>query len=199
MLLDPETPQAGVIQVVHVCLTPNSLKYLTEEVPGGFLLWRLRRLRALPETCEYLLKSFASPATACAFCISKSMRMGTNLLSKLLTTGLVLALGSVSAAQTGSAVSEGGLRPSWSDSSMAEGWRAVCGDVRNVRDVPARGVAIRVQGLDSAGQVVSTRDRDLMAGVPAGSRAVFCVPMPAGATSYHVTVLGADWGFVQGP
>lgn len=123
--------------------------------------------------------------------------MGTHLLSKLAATGLVLALGSVFAAQTVSA--EDGLRPSWSDSSMAEGWRAVCGDVRNVRDVPARSVEIRVQGLDSAGQVVSTRDRDLMAGVPAGSRAVFCVPMPAGATSYHVTVLGADWGFVQGP
>ena len=84
---------------------------------------RLRRLRALPATCESLLKSFASPATAWAFCISKSMQMGTNLLSKLLTTGLVLALGSVSAAQTGSTVSEGGLRPSWSDSAMAEGWR----------------------------------------------------------------------------
>jgi len=127
------------------------------------------------------------------------MQMGTNLLSKLLAAGLVLALGSVSAAQTANTVPEGGLRPSWSDSAMAEGWRAVCGDVRNVRDVPARGVAIRVQGLDSAGQVVSTRDRDLMAGVPAGSRAVFCVPMPAGATSYNVTVLGADWGFMQGP
>lgn len=123
--------------------------------------------------------------------------MGTNLLSKLLATGFVLALVSVFAAQTVSA--EDGLRPSWSDSAMAEGWRAVCGDVRNVRDVPARGVEIRVQGLDSAGQVVSTRDRDLMAGVPPGSRAVFCVPMPAGATSYNVTVLGADWGFVQGP
>jgi hypothetical protein len=33
---------------------------------------------------------------------------GPNLLSRLLATGLVLALGSVSAAQTGSAVSEGG-------------------------------------------------------------------------------------------
>ena len=125
--------------------------------------------------------------------------MGSKFLSRLLAAGLVLGLGSVSAAQTGNAVFEGGLRPSWSDSAMAEGWRAVCGDVRNVRDVPARSIAIRVQGLDGAGQVVSTRDRDLMAGVPPGSRAVFCVPMPAGATSYHVTVLGADWGFVQGP
>jgi hypothetical protein len=74
--------------------------------------------------------------------------MGANPLSKLLTTGLVLAL-----------------------SSATEGWRAVCGDVRNVGQVPVRSVAIRVQGLDSAGQVVSTRDRDVMAGVPAGSRA----------------------------
>lgn len=125
--------------------------------------------------------------------------MAANLLSKLLATGLVLALSSVSAAQTMSAGSEDGLRPSWSDSAMGEGWRAVCGDVRNVRLVPARSVAIRVQGFDSGGHVVSTRDRDIPADVPAGSRAVFCVPMPAGATSYNVTVLHADWGFVEGP
>jgi hypothetical protein len=60
----------------------------------------------------------------------------------LLATGLVLALSSVSA-QTVSAVGEGSLRPSWSDSAMAEGWRAVCGDVRNVGQVPARSVEIR--------------------------------------------------------
>jgi len=65
----------------------------------------------------------------------------------LLATGLVLALSSVSAAQTVGAVSERSLRPSWSDSAMAEGWRSVCGDVRNVGHVPARSVAIRVQGL----------------------------------------------------
>ena len=82
---------------------------------------------------------------------------------------------------------------------MAEGWRAVCGDVRNVGQVPARSVAIRVQGLGSTGQVVSTRDHYVLADVPAGSRAVFCVPMPAGATSYNVTVLRADWGFVEAP
>jgi len=117
----------------------------------------------------------------------------------LLATGLVLALSSVSAAQTVGAVSEGSLHPSWSDSAMAEGWRAVCGDVRNVGHVPARSVAIRVQGLGSTGKVVSTRDHYVLADVPAGSRSVFCVPMPAGATSYNVTVLRADWGFVEAP
>src|SRR6266851_5364572 len=117
----------------------------------------------------------------------------------LLATGLVLALSSVSTAQTVGAVSEGSLRPSWSDSAMAAGWRAVCGDVRNVGLVPARSVAIRVQGLGSAGQVVSTKDHYVLADVPAGSRSVFCVPMPAGATSYNVTVLRADWGFVEAP
>jgi hypothetical protein len=116
----------------------------------------------------------------------------------LLVTGLVLALSSVSA-QTVSAVVEGSLRPSWSDSAMAEGWRAVCGDVRNVGQAPARGVAIRVQGLGSTGKVISTRDHYVLADVPAGSRSVFCVPMPAGATSYNVTVLRADWGFVEAP
>lgn len=125
--------------------------------------------------------------------------MGANRFSKVLAAGLVLGLSSVSAAQTVGTVSEGSLRPSWSDSSMGEGWRSVCGDVRNVGQVPARRVAIRVQGLGGAGQVVSTRDRYVPADVPAGSRAVFCVPMPAGATSYNVTVIHADWGFVQGP
>jgi hypothetical protein len=126
--------------------------------------------------------------------------MRANLLKKLLATGLVLGLSSsMAAAQTVSAVSDDSLRPSWSDTGMADGWRAVCGDVRNVRQVPARSVAIRVQGLGSAGQVMSTRDRYVPAEVPAGSRAVFCVPMPAGATSYRVTVLHADWGLVQQP
>jgi hypothetical protein len=125
--------------------------------------------------------------------------MGANLLKQLLATGLVLGLSSVSVAQTVSAVSEDSLRPSWSDSAMNAEWRAVCGDVRNVRYVPARRVAIRVQGLGSTGQVVSTRDRYVPADVPAGSRAVFCVPMPAGATSYNVTVVHAEWGFVEGP
>ena len=124
--------------------------------------------------------------------------MGAHLFTKRLATGLVLALSSVFAAQTVSAVSEGSLCPSWSDSAMAEGWRAVCGDVRNVGQVPARSVAIRVQGLGSTG-VVSTRDHYALADVPAGSRSVFCVPMPAGATSYNVTVLRADWGFVEAP
>ena len=52
---------------------------------------------------------------------------------------------------------------------MVEGWRAVCGDVRNVGQVPARSVAIRVQGLGSTGQVVSTRDHYVLAsGKPLG-------------------------------
>lgn len=126
--------------------------------------------------------------------------MRANLLKQLLAAGLVLGLSSsMSAAQTVSAVSDDSLRPSWSDSGMSDGWRAVCGDVRNVRPVPARSVAIRVQGLDSAGQVVSTRDRYVPADVPAGSRVVFCMPMPAGAASYNVTVVHADWGSIEGP
>ena len=64
--------------------------------------------------------------------------MGAHRFTKRLATGLVLALSSVFAPQTVGAVSEGSLHPSWSDSAMAEGWRAVCGDVRNVGHVPAR-------------------------------------------------------------
>ena len=80
---------------------------------------------------------------------------------------------------------------------MAEGWRAVCGDVRNVGQLSVRGVAIRVLGLGSASQVISTKDPYVLADVPAGGRAVFCVSMPAGSTSYNVMVLrerlGDSW------
>ena len=117
--------------------------------------------------------------------------VGAGLLTALLATRLVLGSSGVSAAQT---VND--LRSLWDDHAMDERWRAVCGDVRNVGHVPARTVAIRVRGLDSAGQAVTTRDHYLNASVPAGGRAVFCVPMPAGAASYNVTILGADWGFV---
>ena len=120
--------------------------------------------------------------------------MGADLLTKLLATGLVLALTGVSAAQPGDA-----LQPSWSDSAMADGWRAVCGDVRNGGQVPVRNVLIRVMGLGSAGQVASSKDHYIVADVPAGSRAIFCVPMPAGATSYKVLVLHADRELVEAP
>lgn len=126
--------------------------------------------------------------------------MGANLLKKLLVAaGLVLGLGGAAAAQTVGASAEDQLRTTWSDSAMSGGWRAVCGDVHNVRHVPARNVAIRVQGLDGAGQIVSTRDRYVTADVPAGSRVVFCVPMPAGATSYAVTIPRAEWATGEGP
>jgi len=125
--------------------------------------------------------------------------MGANAFGKILATWLVLGLAGVAAAQPLPAGSEDGLRPSWSDSAMADGWRAICGDVRNVRPVAARSVALRVEGHDGAGNVVSARDRYVAADVPAGSRAVFCVPMPAGAASYNVTVVGADWVTIQGP
>lgn len=125
--------------------------------------------------------------------------MDAKLLAKLLAIGVVLMLGRVSAVEAVSTASVDNLRVSWSDGVMAEGWRAVCGDVRNVGQLSARGVAIRVLGLGSASQVISTRDHYILADVPAGGRAVFCVSMPAGATSYDVMVLRADWRFLEAP
>lgn len=125
--------------------------------------------------------------------------MGANLLSTLLAPALVLGLSAVAAAQAMSPVPDNSLRPSWSDSAMSRDWRAICGDLRNARKIPARSLSIRVQSLDSAGQVLSSRERYVAADVPAESRAVFCVPMPAGANSYNVTILHADWGLVEGP
>ena len=125
--------------------------------------------------------------------------MDAKLLTKWFAIGVVLMLGRVSAAEAVSTASVDTLRVSWSDGVMAEGWRAVCGDVRNVGQLSARGVAIRVLGLGSASQVISTRDHYILADVPAGGRAVFCVSMPAGATSYDVMVLRADWRFLEAP
>lgn len=124
----------------------------------------------------------------------------THVLGKLvLAIGLAVALAGAAEAETDGATAEGDLRVSWSDTAMADGWRSVCGDVWNEAQVPARGIVIRIVGLESAGRTVSTRDHYLLSGVPAGSRAVFCVPMPAGASSYNVTVLRADWGVVEAP
>ena len=125
--------------------------------------------------------------------------MDAKLLTKLFAICVVLMLGRMSAVGAVSTASVDNLRVSWSDGVMAEGWRAVCGDVRNVGQLSARGVAIRVLGLGSASQVISTRDHYILADVPAGGRAVFCVSMPAGATSYDVMVLRADWRSLEAP
>ena len=125
--------------------------------------------------------------------------MGAKLLTKLFAIGVVLMLGRVSAAEAVSTTSVDNLRVSWSDGVMAEEWRAVCGDVRNVGQLSARGVAIRVLGLGSASHVISTRDHYILADVPAGALAVFCVAMPAGVTSYDVMVLRADWRSLEAP
>ncbi len=125
--------------------------------------------------------------------------MDGKLLTKLFAIGVVLMLGRVSALEAVSTASVGNLRVSWSDGVMAEGWRAVCGDVRNVGQVSTRRVAIRVLGLGSASQVTTTRDHYILADVPAGGRAVFCVSMPAGAASYDVMVLHAEWRSLEAP
>lgn len=72
--------------------------------------------------------------------------MGAKLLTKWFAIGVVLMLGRVSAAEAVSTASVGNLRVSWSDGVMAEGWRAVCGDVRNGGQLSARGLAIRFWG-----------------------------------------------------
>lgn len=124
--------------------------------------------------------------------------MRANLFAGLLWIGLILGVSAVASAQALSAAPEGNLRLSWTDDPMRGGWRAICGSVYNTRHVSARNVRIQVQGLGEADQVISTRERYLTADVPAASRSVFCLPMPAGATAYRVTVLTADWGFAEG-
>jgi hypothetical protein len=108
-------------------------------------------------------------------------------------------LGRVSATAAVSTASVDNLRVSWSDGVMAEGWRAVCGDVRNVGQLSARGVAIRVLGVGQH-QPGDQHKGSLHPRRRAGgrSRGLLCA-MPAGATSYDVMVLRADWRSLEAP
>ena len=76
--------------------------------------------------------------------------MGAKLLTKWFAIGVVLMLGRVSAAEAVSTASVGNLRVSWSDGVMAEGWRAVCGDVRNEGTIVSPRPRDQVLGLGSA-------------------------------------------------
>ncbi len=90
------------------------------------------------------------------------------------------------------------LRVEWELSGERSGFRNMCGRVYNSRQTTARRVGLLAEGIDGAGQVVSTRYKEVLGDVPASGYSFFCVPLQAGAATYRVTVRGVDWGFESG-
>jgi hypothetical protein len=86
------------------------------------------------------------------------------------------------------------LRVEWQLESTRGSYRNFCGRVYNDRQVPARTVIILFEGFDGAGQPVSRRFGEVIGGVQAFSYSIFCLLVPAGGTTYRVTVPTVDWG-----
>jgi hypothetical protein len=97
----------------------------------------------------------------------------------------------VSMAQTPQA--EAPLRVQWQTDPPRDGLQAVCGQVFNDRPVAAWHVVLLVEELDGTDQVTNSRQVEVLGDVPSEGHALFCVPEPAGASTYRVRVIGADW------
>jgi hypothetical protein len=87
----------------------------------------------------------------------------------------------------------------WETDPPREGLQAVCGRVLNDQSVTAWNVVLLVEALDGKERVTNSRQVDVLVEVPPEGYAVFCVPEPAGATTYRVRVIGADWLAPQSP
>jgi hypothetical protein len=59
--------------------------------------------------------------------------------------------------------------------------------------VSATHVRLRVEGLDERGAVTGRREAEVLGQVPSEGNALYCITMFAGAATYRVTVIGADW------
>jgi hypothetical protein len=85
------------------------------------------------------------------------------------------------------------LRIRWEADAPAYGLQAVCGRVFNDGPVDARRVRVRVEGLDEHGGVTARRDGDVVGQISSRGIGRFCLTMSAGAATYRVTIVGAEW------
>lgn len=121
--------------------------------------------------------------------------MTTRLMRHLVFMGL-LAL-STSTSQAQEPVVATSLRVRWESDPPVHGLQTVCGRVSNDGPVSARLVRVRVEGLDERGGVTGRRDGNVFGEVSPMSIGRFCITMNAGAATYRVTIVGANW--VAGP
>ena len=85
------------------------------------------------------------------------------------------------------------LRVRWEAEPPAHGLLTVCGRVLNDRSMSARRVRVRVEGVDERGAVTVRRDGDVLGQVSSRGTGLFCLTVSAGAATYRVTVVAADW------
>jgi hypothetical protein len=117
-------------------------------------------------------------------------RMTTRLMRPLAFMSLLALSPSTSQAQE--PVGATALRIQWEVDPPVSGLQAVCGRVLNDGPVDARRVRVRVEGLDERGGVTQRRDGDVG---QVSSRGIgrFCLTMSAGAATYRVSIVGAEW------
>ena len=121
--------------------------------------------------------------------------MTRRLMRQLAFMGLLALSPSTSQAQE--PLGATALRIRWEADPPVHGLQTVCGRVFNDGPVDARRVRVRVEGLDERGGVTGRRDGDVLGGVSFRGIGLFCLSMSAGAATYRVTIVGADW--VAGP
>ena len=125
------------------------------------------------------------------------MHVTTRLMRHLAFMGLLALYPSTSHAQE--PVGATALRIQWEPAQPVSGLQAVCGRVFNDGPVDARRVRVRVEGLDERGGVTTRRDGDV-GQIWSRSAGRFCLAMSAGAATYRVTIVAADWvAEPQGP
>ncbi|HEX6081056.1 MAG TPA: hypothetical protein VF197_15590 [Methylomirabilota bacterium] len=112
-------------------------------------------------------------------------------LRYLASFGLLVLSASASQGQQSAGATP--LRVIWESDPPAYGLQAVCGRVFNDGPVDARRVRVRVEGLNERGDVTSRRDGDVLGQVSSRGIGRFCLTMAAGAASYRVTIVLAEW------
>src|SRR5712692_2022831 len=114
---------------------------------------------------------------------------------KILVFALVLGLPAVSHSQDTGSTSTPYIRVEWELQAPRGAYRNMCGRVYNTRNVTGRRVGLLAEGLDTSGQVVSSRLKEVLGDVPVSGYSYFCVPLLTGAATYRVSVRSVDWGF----
>jgi hypothetical protein len=121
--------------------------------------------------------------------------MLARLAASILGFALVLGPPAVSHSQDTGTTSTPYIRVEWELQAPRGAYRNMCGRVFNNRNVTGRRVELLAEGLDTSGQVVSSRFKEVLGDVPVSGYSYFCVPLQSGAATYRVSVRSVDWGF----
>ncbi|SRR6266542_5223704 len=112
---------------------------------------------------------------------------------------LLLSHGAVAYAREAGSPSKRDVRVEWTLEPTKRPLWTLCGTVYNDHHLPARHVELRVEGPDASANSTSRRGLHSVNDVPAGGRAIFCLPVPAGSGPYRIIVVRVDWGYHNAP